>query len=166
MLMERQTDSAVNGGLPGNSLHWIPRWGLLLLLGAVLSCASVSSPPASQCPQPRFTGQAPAAIYQATNPLAPSERDVAAGRKLYEGGADPGCHLCHGPDGDGQGPMATQFEPPPRNFACAKTVNGIPDGQLFWIIENGSPGTGMPPFDHLRNREIWQLVMYLRQLAQ
>lgn len=136
------------------------------MLGALAGCAGVSSPPPSQCPQPRFTGKAPAEIYNLSSPLAPDASDVAAGRRLFEGGADPGCILCHGTRGDGRGPLAADFDPPPRNFACAKTVNGIPDGQLYWIIRNGSPGTDMPPFGHLSNRQIWQLVAYLRQLAQ
>jgi hypothetical protein len=67
--------------------------------------------------------------------------------------------------GEGNGTLSSQFSPPPRNFACAKTVNSIPDGQLFWIIKNGSPGTAMP--DHLKfnDTEIWQLVLYIRALA-
>ncbi|MDH3451375.1 MAG: c-type cytochrome [Gammaproteobacteria bacterium] len=156
----------MNHSLSRDLLQGTPRVMLLAVLAASLSCASVSSPSTSQCPQPRVTGQAPAAVFNTTSPLAPNARDVAAGRKLYEGAADTGCHLCHGIEGDGQGPLATQFEPPPRNFACAKTVIGIPDGQLYWIIKNGSPGTAMPSFNHLRDQQIWQLVMYLRQLSQ
>lgn len=152
--------------LKRDSSRRIPHGVLVFLLGTLASCATTSEPPASQCPQPRFTGKAPTAIYNTTSPLAPSARDVAAGRALYEGGTEPACHRCHGIEGDGQGPMAEQFEPPPRNFACAKTVNGIPDGQLFWIVKNGSPGTAMPGFKELRNEQVWQLVMYLRQLAQ
>ena len=62
--------------------------------------------------------------------------------------------------------MSRQFDPPPRNFACAQTVNGIPDGQLFWIIQNGSPGTSMPSFKVLRDEQVWQVVLYLRELAR
>ncbi|MDH3713595.1 MAG: c-type cytochrome [Gammaproteobacteria bacterium] len=164
--MKTRVISSASQAFTPDALRRMPRWMLVLLLGTLLSCASTSDPPVSQCPQPRFTGKAPAAIYNVTSPLVPGAGDLAAGRELYEGGADPSCHLCHGIEGDGQGPMAEGFEPPPRNFACAKTVNGIPDGQLFWIIRNGSPGTAMPGFKQLRNEQVWQLVMYLRQLAQ
>lgn len=61
--------------------------------------------------------------------------------------------------------LAAQFDPRPRNFACAETVNGIPDGQLFRIVQNGSAGTAMPVFDFLTEDEIWRLVIYLRSLA-
>jgi len=62
--------------------------------------------------------------------------------------------------------MSDQFEPRPRNFACAQTVNGIPDGQLFWIIRFGSPGTAMPPHPHFSDGQVWQLALYLRTLAR
>ena len=54
----------------------------------------------------------------------------------------------------------------PRNFACAATIKGVPDGQLFWIIKFGSPGTAMPPHAALKDEQIWQLILYLRQLAK
>lgn len=123
-------------------------------------------PPPGQCPQPRFTGKAPEAIYALSNPLGRSPESIAAGRRFYEKDAQPPCRMCHGIKGDGKGPLAAQFDPPPRNFACAQTVNGIPDGQLFWIIQNGSPGTSMPSFQVLREEQIWQVVLYLRDLAK
>ncbi|HET7764961.1 MAG TPA: c-type cytochrome [Burkholderiales bacterium] len=123
-------------------------------------------PPAAQCPQPRFTGKAPEPAYSQLNPVPADRTALAAGRGLYEQGADPSCQLCHGIKGDGMGPLASQFDPRPRNFACKETVNGIPDGQLFWIVRNGSPGTSMPAFGSLRDEQIWQIVLYLRALAR
>jgi mono/diheme cytochrome c family protein len=37
---------------------------------------------------------------------------------------------------------------------------------LFWIIRYGSPGTAMPASGNLTEQQIWQLVTYLRKLAQ
>jgi mono/diheme cytochrome c family protein len=127
--------------------------------------AYAAYPPKAQCPQPRFTGKAPDPIYGLSNPLADGA-NVAAGRRLYEKDAAPSCQMCHGIKGDGMGPLAEQFDPRPRNFACKATVNGIPDGQLFWIIRNGSPGTSMPDFRALSDEQIWRLVLYLRALAK
>jgi mono/diheme cytochrome c family protein len=123
-------------------------------------------PPAAQCPQPRFTGKAPEPDYGRLNPIAADRAALAAGRGLYERGAAPSCQLCHGIKGDGTGPLSVQFDPRPRNFACKETVNGIPDGQLFWIVRHGSPGTSMPAFPALREEQIWQIVLYLRALAK
>lgn len=124
-------------------------------------------PPPGQCPQPRFTGKAPEPIRGRENPLPDSPEHRAAGRRLYLEVAEPECAACHGRTGDGEGPLASQFAPRPRNFACAETVRGIPDGQLFWIIRNGSPGTAMPGYgDQLTEQETWQLVRHLRRLAR
>jgi mono/diheme cytochrome c family protein len=145
----------------------VPRLVCAAVLASWLAAgAHAQYPPAAQCPQPRFTGKAPEATYSLPNPLHGDAANLAAGRRLYEKDADPACHLCHGIKGDGMGPLAQQFDPRPRNFACKATVNGIPDGQLFWIIRNGSPGTSMPAFGGLREDQVWQIVLYLRALAR
>lgn len=121
----------------------------------------------ARCPQPRFTGSAPDAYLQLANPLAPTRADLRAGRRLYlgrEGGQ--GCAICHGSKGDGEGPLAASFNPPPRNFTCQRTVRDIADGQLFWIIRHGSPGTSMPAYPALTDTQVWQLVLELRRLAR
>jgi mono/diheme cytochrome c family protein len=138
---------------------------LLLGLAAAGAHAGHQQPPAVECPQPRFTGKAPDELYSRANPLDASSGNRRAGKKLYEKLSDPSCTVCHGKKGDGKGQLASQFDPPPRNFACAATIDGIPDGQLHWIIKHGSPGTAMPPFDYLSDEEIWQLVLYLRSLS-
>jgi mono/diheme cytochrome c family protein len=128
------------------------------------------NPAAGGCPQPRFTGKAPPEIYALTNPLTISAETLAAGQRLYRGQAGAtACATCHGVKGDGKGMLASQFEPPPRNFACAQSIQGVPDGQLFWIIRNGSPGTAMPPASAVgkfSDDDIWQIVAYLRAFAR
>ena len=137
----------------------------LLLLAATLATAAHRDPPPAECPQPRFTGRAPAALYARVNPLASNRANLRAGADLYHELLQPACTDCHGKRGEGNGPLASRFDPRPRNFACRQTVNGIPDGQLYWIIENGSPATAMPSFGFLGEDEIWQLVIYIRSLA-
>ena len=138
------------------------------VLGASgLVCSAQSLPPPGECPQPRFTGKAPEEYYSRKNPLEAGEKNLKAGERLYAGSRKSfGCAECHGKKGDGKGEMASQFVPRPRNFACAQTVNNIPDGQLFWIIRFGSPETSMPAHEELGDEQIWQLVLYLRKLAK
>jgi mono/diheme cytochrome c family protein len=76
------------------------------------------------------------------------------------------CMNCHGAKGNGAGALGAGLIPPPRNFTCGTTMKDIPDGQLFWIVKNGSPGTGMMPFSGLSDDEVWQLIHYLRTLAK
>lgn len=140
---------------------------LAVLLLAACGSAPNTAPVPLRCPQPRFTGSAPAAMLALQNPLDAGAGAIAAGRATYAGRAgQAGCVPCHGERGDGHGPLAEQFTPPPRNFACASTIQGIPDGQLFWIIRNGSPGTAMPAHPDLTDTQVWQLVSYLRELAR
>lgn len=128
--------------------------------------AMSSQPPPEECPQPRFTGKAPEPDYSFKNPLEASEENLTTGQTYYEGKTKgPGCVKCHGIKGEGNGPLASQYKPRPRNFACAETVNEIPDGQLFWIIKNGSAGTAMPDHPFYTDEDIWQIVLYLRKLA-
>jgi mono/diheme cytochrome c family protein len=138
------------------------------VLGAIGSvCFGQPLPPPGECPQPRFTGKAPEEYYSRKNPLEANDRNLKAGERLYAGGKKLfGCAKCHGTKGDGKGELASQFVPRPRNFACAQTVNNIPDGQLFWIIRFGSPGTSMPAHEELADEQVWQLVLHLRRLAK
>jgi mono/diheme cytochrome c family protein len=146
------------------SLGWC--WATLAAIASTVLPTQAAPPPA-QCPQPRFTGKAPEDYYSRANPLQPDAGNLSAGEELYLGKAGgSGCAICHGDRGEGNGPLATQFSPPPRNFACAKTVNDIPDGQLFWIVRFGSPGTSMPSHQKLTDEQIWQVVLHLRRLAK
>lgn len=131
-------------------------------------CLAISAQAApAECPQPRFTGKAPQEYYTRVNPLASGNASTRAAEAIFQGDAgSANCALCHGKRGNGKGPLSGQYDPPPRNFACAQTINGVPDGQLFWIIRFGSPGTGMPPHPSLKDDEVWQMVSYLRQLAK
>jgi len=45
-------------------------------------------------------------------------------------------------------------------------MDPLPDGQLFWIIKKGSPGTSMPAFKNLEEEQIWQLIHYLRNYSK
>lgn len=106
---------------------------------------------------------APAASASMLNPLLTNEENRDAGEDLYHSSAEPlACVECHGDKGDGNGRMANMFEPSPRNFTCSTLMTGLSDGQLFWIIKNGSIGTSMPAFDKLSDEQIWQLTIYLR----
>jgi cytochrome c553 len=120
------------------------------------------------CPQTRNTRSASSRQQKKINPLSPSAENLMAGEKLYRKDAKPtACYLCHGRHGNGNGSLAPKLDPPPRNFTCAETMNAISDGQLFWIIKNGSKDTAMPAHEAtLRDKEIWQLIHFIRQFSR
>ncbi len=119
------------------------------------------------CVQPRKTAKAPDAFLTKTNPLSSSAGAIKAGKELFLKTAQPvACVMCHGEQGDGKGLMGAALVPPPRNFTCGAMMRDISDGQLFWIIKNGSPGTGMMSFASLPDEQVWQLIHYIRSLAK
>lgn len=123
--------------------------------------------PSGACIQPRKTVAAPAEALQMTNPLPDAPETIQSGKVLFLKTAQPmACAFCHGEKGDGKGMMGAGLVPPPRNFTCGEMMKDISDGQLYWIIKNGSPGTGMPPFASLPDEHVWQLIRYIRSLAK
>ena len=141
-----------------------------LLMGAALlggSFGALAQATARDCPQPRFTGKAPDDYYNRKNPISAANANSRGAEAIFLGNSgSENCAICHGRKGDGRGELSRLYDPPPRNFACAQTVNGVPDGQLFWIIRFGSPGTSMPPHPGLSDEQIWQMVLHLRSLAK
>ena len=118
------------------------------------------------CPQPRATVKAPDKFYNLVNPVESTPANIEKGRLLFTTDVQPTCTMCHGVNGDGTGGFGSDMSPKPRNFTCSDTMKDIPDGQLYWVIQNGSPDTGMPPFQDLQDEQIWQLVIYIRSLIQ
>jgi len=102
----------------------------------------------------------PDAARSAINPLKNDPADVAAGRELYR----EKCETCHGYDGGGKTTIGgNQYPRPPalRSFA----IQAASDGELFYHIRNGIRNTGMPAWN-LPDRQIWQLVSYIRRLPE
>jgi mono/diheme cytochrome c family protein len=120
----------------------------------------------AQCPQSRATVKAPDEFYNLVNPIENTPDNIEKGRLLFSVDVQPTCVMCHGNKGDGTGGFGADMSPKPRNFTCTEMMKDIPDGQLFWVIQNGSPETGMPPFQGLQDEQIWQILLYVRQLAQ
>lgn len=120
------------------------------------------------CPQKRKTERAPNRYLEKVNPLARTKENIEKGRRLFSEDAKPtACKLCHGKSGNGNGSLARRMEPPPRNFTCENVMQDLPDGQLFWIIQNGSRGTAMPAHKFsLGKEQIWQLILYIRRFLE
>jgi PQQ-dependent dehydrogenase (methanol/ethanol family) len=89
------------------------------------------------------------------NPLGASAVAISDGQRLF----DQTCQTCHGPAGQG-GPGARG---PALNAGSLSRARE--DGDLFHTIRNGVQGSQMPPFRDLTDTQIWQLVSYIRSLA-
>jgi mono/diheme cytochrome c family protein len=98
------------------------------------------------------------------SPLQDSPDIIEKGEALYNGKGT--CFNCHGKDGMGGGPAAVGLDPSPRNFHHHGLWRHRAEGEIFWVIKHGSPGTAMVGFGNmLADEEIWTLVRYLRSFA-
>ena len=93
--------------------------------------------------------------------------DAGPGKVTYE----RKCAPCHGVKGDGKGPAAELLDPKPRDFTAGiykvrTSANKTPtDQDLFRLITQGMPGTSMPPWAVLPEKDRWNLVAYIKGFA-
>lgn len=114
--------------------------------------------------QPRVPAEKLAEARALRSPLPASQEIVEKGKALYHGKGT--CFTCHGVDGDGTGPGGAQLNPSPRNFQHHGFWRHRTEGEIFWVIKHGSPGTGMIGFGQvLADDEIWSLLQYERTFA-
>lgn len=91
------------------------------------------------------------------NPLVAGPETLARGKQVY----DTVCTVCHGPKGEGDGPIIGRFPNPPS--LVAGHAKGLPDGQIVHVITRGQ---GIMP-SHAAQvllPDRWRVVLYLRQL--
>jgi mono/diheme cytochrome c family protein len=103
------------------------------------------------------------------NPLPATEETIDKGKRMFEGKAF--CVTCHGKDGKGLGgdiEPGTIKGPLPRDFTDQEWQAARTDGELLWILKNGSKGTAMAPFIPLilTEEEAWQVLLYVRSFGQ
>ena len=100
-------------------------------------------------------------------PLQAQEKgDPKAGKTIF----DNNCVACHGFAGKGDGAGVSGLNPKPRDLTNGSYINALSDQYLFDVIKNGGWGVKksplMPAWGHaLRDKEIWNLVTYIRSLA-
>lgn len=101
------------------------------------------------------------------NTLA-QDQDLQAGKILYE----RKCQQCHGAQGKGDGPAASFQSPKPRDLTTdLYTIRTTPSGQLpndddlFKVITEGMPGTAMPAWSMLSEKERRQLIRYIKTFS-
>lgn len=81
------------------------------------------------------------------------------GKSLYE----TNCFICHGNNGDGNGPGAGAFNPKPANFTDPKFWKNINDGKIADTIRKGH---GMMPAFNLSPEQIKAITEYLKHFKK
>jgi len=153
----------------------VKTWKVLaLLLIAVLAWAvwSVVSPCCGARRQPStaetLAGRklrwisVPAQARRQANPVPASPEVLQEAMRHF---ADH-CASCHGNDGSGDAVMGRHLYPPVPDMRQAPTQQ-LSDGELYWIVHNGVPWTGMPAWgDAGEDRDSWKLVHFIRHLPR
>lgn len=127
---------------------------------------SAASAADAQVLRPRVPADQFEAARSVKNPLQPTPELIGKGKALFEGKAF--CKACHGADGKGLPKELELKGPLPRNFTDTQWQAARTDGELFWILRNGSPGTDMAPFIPLvlSEEEAWQVLLYVRSFGR
>lgn len=128
------------------------------------SVPSLFLPPAGTVPAERLPfeyGPGPEEARRAglelRNPFVAGPESLARGKQVY----DTVCTVCHGPKGEGDGPIIGRFPNPPS--LLAPHAQGLPDGQIVHVITRGQ---GIMP-SHAAQvllEDRWKVVLYVRQL--
>lgn len=104
----------------------------------------------------------PSEAREAANPISGSPRVLAEGLAHF---ADH-CASCHANDGSGQTELGRKLYPRAPDLRGSAT-QGLTDGELFHIIENGVRLTGMPGWGAPDSAEgSWHLVHFIRHLPR
>lgn len=95
------------------------------------------------------------------NPVPMDEVSLQRGKILYS----IHCELCHGAEGDGDGPLREFYPDRAPSDLTAANITAQFDGALFRTVSEGLGD--MPPLtENLSTRERWDVINYVRQLAE
>ncbi len=115
---------------------------------------------------PRVPADQRAAAKALKDPHPATPKNIAKGKAIYEGKGT--CFNCHGTSGKGDGPAGQMLNPSPRNFTNPKFHKLRTPGEMFWVIKNGSAGTGMVPLigTAITEDEAWYVILYERSVGE
>lgn len=116
--------------------------------------------PMGDVPAPYTQAQLDSIAPLLTNPLQPTAQVLARGQQVYAAN----CTVCHGAQGEGNGPVvnaATKFPfAPALNTPAAQARS---DGYLYAVVDVGR--NFMPPYgSRITNADRWAVVTYVRHL--
>jgi mono/diheme cytochrome c family protein len=112
--------------------------------------------------EPRVPPELLERLQDMDNPYLPTPERVDVGQLIYFGKGQ--CVTCHNVDGKGM----ERTGHAPRDFTDAKWQETRTDGELMWVLRNGSPGTEMPVRvgKVINEEEAWSVIHFIRTFNQ
>ncbi len=145
---------------------------LILILGGILvalwilpgAFSAKGKPPEWEVKIARYVRHlaTPSHFLKMSNPIISSPEVLAEGLHHF---ADH-CATCHANDGSGKTAMGPNFYPPVPDLRDP-AIQGMTDGEIFYVIHHGIRFTGMPAWgkgDPAKDEESWKLVWFVRHL--
>ncbi len=132
-----------------------------LTLIAVLLLAGLAEAFHSDSYEPRVPPELLEELQDMDNPYPPAPERIEAGRQIYLGKGK--CATCH--DANGKGVERPGHSP--RDFTDPKWQETRTDGELMWVLKNGSPGTEMPirVGNVINEEEGWNVIHFIRTFS-
>ena len=94
------------------------------------------------------------------NPMPSDDESITAGKRVYQ----RYCASCHGPNGKGDGGMALSGGAP-SDLTDETWDYGPTDGEIFVNIRDGFSADMLAYKEKLKEKEIWQVVTFIRSLG-
>lgn len=94
-------------------------------------------------------------------PYPETAPDLKYGMKLY----NKNCTSCHGYKGEGDGILAANLDPPPRDFTDPEISDSMSPYKVYNTLTFGIEGTSMPSFRSLSDKEKWDTAFYVMSLG-
>jgi mono/diheme cytochrome c family protein len=143
------------------------------IAGALLfACGDAGERPAAPPPaEPPPPAQAPAE----TQPPAPTPPPAAepAGDPVARGGMiyQQYCASCHGPEGNGDGPVSAGLDPKPAKHSDGNYMNTLSDAHIEKVIKEGGASVGKSPLmapwgATLSDAQVKDVMAFVRSLAK
>jgi mono/diheme cytochrome c family protein len=134
---------------------------ILLTLMATLLLAGLAPAFHPDSYAPRVPPELLEKLQDMDNPYPATPERIEAGQEIYFGKGQ--CVTCHNADGKG-------VERPghsPRDFTDRKWQETRTDGELMWVLRNGSPGTEMPVRvgKVISEEEGWNVIHFIRTFS-
>ncbi len=111
--------------------------------------------------EPRVPSELLEELQDMDNPYPATPERIEVGRKIYFGKGL--CVTCHNHDGKGVKLPGHS----PRDFTDAKWQEIRTDGEIMWVLRNGSAGTQMPVRvgKDISEEEGWSVIHFIRTFS-